>query len=326
MLNVAIVGLGRWGQRLVDSVSTPASAKLHFTHCVARTPDKVRAYCDQHAIALTSDLGQVLKDASVQAIALATPHSQHPEQVIAAAKAGKHIVAEKPFALDAASARAMAKACKDAGVILAVGQNRRFLPAVIEMKRLIAAGELGQVLHLEGNFCIASGPKYQASNWRANQKESPGGGMTGQGIHIIDSFIHFIGPIASVRCESERRVVKVDMDDVTSVFMRFTSGATANLNMVTATAMMYRMQVFGTKGWAHLLSQRVLEVSDLESKVKRTEYPNVDIERAELEAFADAVAGTAPYPVPIDEVINGVATLEAAIRSIKEDGERVAVA
>lgn len=325
MLNVAIVGLGRWGQRLVDSVFVPKSAKLRFTHAVARTPEKVRAYCEERGISLTGDFPRVLDDPSVDAVALATPHSQHADQVVAAARAGKHVFVEKPFALDAASARAMARACRDAGVVVAPGQNRRFLPAAAEMKRIIASESLGTILHLDGNFSISSGPRYQPSNWRANQVESPGGGMTGQGIHIIDAFIHFVGPINSVRCESERRVVKVDMDDTTSLFARFAGGATGCMSTITATAKMYRMQVFGTRGWLHLLSERTLEICDIDGKVRRVEFADVDIERAELEAFADAVAGTATYPVPLDEVINGVAVIEAAIRSAKSGGERIAV-
>ncbi|MBI2316474.1 MAG: Gfo/Idh/MocA family oxidoreductase, partial [Betaproteobacteria bacterium] len=97
MLNVAIVGPGRWGQRLVDSVFSPKSAKLRFTHAVARTPDKVRAYCSERAISLSGDLARVLADPLVDAVALATPHSQHADQVIAAARAGKHVFVEKPF-------------------------------------------------------------------------------------------------------------------------------------------------------------------------------------------------------------------------------------
>ncbi|MBI2318175.1 MAG: Gfo/Idh/MocA family oxidoreductase [Betaproteobacteria bacterium] len=325
MLNVAIVGLGRWGQRLVDSVTAPKSAKLRFTHAVARTPDKVRAYCEERGIPLGSDFARVLDDPSVAAVALATPHSQHADQVIAAARAGKHVFVEKPLALDAASARAMARACRERGVVLAPGQNRRFLPAVAEIKRMVAAGELGTILHLEGNFTISSGLRYDSSNWRANQVESPGGGMTGQGIHVLDGFIHIAGAVSSVRCESERRVVKVDMDDTTSLFARFAGGATAYLSTITATRKMYRMQVFGTGGWAHLLSERVLETCEADGKVKRVEFPEVDIERAELEAFADAVAGTASYPVPVEEVIHGIAVFEAAMRSAKSGGERIAV-
>jgi predicted dehydrogenase len=325
MLNVAMVGLGRWGQRLVDAVAMPGSAKLRFTHAVTRTPDKVRAYCGARGLCLTDDLARVLADPDVDAVALATPHSQHADQVAAAAKAGKHVFVEKPFTLNAASAHAAAKACRDAGIVLAPGHNRRFLPALAEMKRIVAAGDLGEILHLEGNFSGNAGLGYRPGVWRANQSESPAGGMTAMGIHIIDAFIYLAGPIAAVRCESQRKVLDVDMDDTTSAFARFANGATGCMSTLTATGRAVRVQVFGTRGWLHMLDQRTLEICDLDGNVRRVEYPQVDIERAELEAFADAVAGAAPYPVPVEDAIHGVAVMEAAIRSAGSGGERVSV-
>lgn len=325
MLNSAIIGLGRWGQRLVDAVSAPPSAKLRFSHAVTGTPDRVRAYCTDRGLALYNDLAQVLADPGVDAVVLATPHSQHAGQVVAAARAGKQVFVEKPFTLDAASAHAAARACREAGVVLALGHNRRFLPAFAEMKRLVAAGELGEILHLEGNFSGNFGLGYGPGAWRATQVESPAGGMTAMGIHIIDAFIALAGPIAVIRCESQRRVLAVELDDTTSAHARFASGATGCLSTLTATGRIVRLQVFGTRGWLHLLDHRILEICDIQGKVRRIEYPPVDIERAELEAFADAVTGAATYPVPVEEAIHGVAVMEAAIRSAKNDGERVAV-
>lgn len=325
MLDVAIVGPGRWGQRLVDSVFAPASAKLRFTHAVARAPDKVRAYCGARGLSLTDDLARVLADPQVGAVVLATPHSQHASQVRAAAEAGKHVFVEKPFALDVAGARAAAQACRNAGVVLAPGHNRRFLPALAEMKHIIASGNLGEILHLEGNFSGNFGLAYRADAWRANETESPAGGMTAMGIHIIDAFIHLGGPIAAMRCESQRRVLEVDLDDTTSAFARFANGATACMSTLTATGRIFRLQVFGTRGWLHLLDHQILEICDIEGRVRRVEYPQVDIERAELEAFADAVAGVASYPVPVEEAVHGIAVMEAAVRSARDRGERVAV-
>ncbi len=325
MLKVAIVGLGRWGQRLVESAQTPASAKLRFTLALARTPDKVRAYCSARGLALADELAQVLADPAVDALVLATPHSQHAGQVAAAATAGKHVFVEKPFTLDAASARAAARACRDAGVVLALGHNRRFLPAFAEMKRIVAAGSLGEILHLEGNFSGNFGLGYQPGAWRATPVESPAGGMTAMGIHIIDAFVGLAGPIASIRCESQRKVLAVDLDDTTSAFVRFTGGATGCMSTLTATGRIVRLQVFGTRGWLHLLDHHILEICDIDGKVRRIEYPQVDIERAELEAFADAVAGAAIYPVPVEDAIHGVAVMEAAIRSAGSGGERLAV-
>jgi predicted dehydrogenase len=285
----------------------------------------VRSFCDERGLSVCSDLAQVLADPQVEAVALATPHSQHAGQVVAAAGAGKHVFVEKPFTLDSASARAAARACRDAGVVLAPGHNRRFLPAYAEMKRIVASGELGEILHLEGNFSSGSALGFRPGAWRATLAESPAGGMTAMGIHIIDAFIGLAGPIAAIRCESQRKVLTVEVDDTTTVFARFANGATGSMSTINATGRMVRLQVFGTRGWLHLLDHRILEICDIDGKVRRTEYPQFDIERAELEAFADAVAGAAIYPVPVDDAIHGIAVMDAAIRSAGSDGERVAV-
>ena len=85
MVNAAIVGLGRWGQRLVESTSTPASSAIRFTHAVVRTAKNSRAFCTKHGLRLSSDLAAVTSDPSIQAIVLATPHSQHADQVVKSA-------------------------------------------------------------------------------------------------------------------------------------------------------------------------------------------------------------------------------------------------
>ena len=134
MLNAAIVGLGRWGQRLVESVSTPPSSAVRFTHAVVRTPAKAADFCKRHRLTVTS-FETVLRE--VDAVVLATPHSQHADQVVRAARAGKHVFVEKPFTLDVESALAAAGACQQAGVVLGLGHNRRFLPAVAQMREII---------------------------------------------------------------------------------------------------------------------------------------------------------------------------------------------
>jgi predicted dehydrogenase len=325
MLNAAIVGLGRWGQRLAEAVSNPPSPAIRFTHAVARTPDNARAFCAQRGLALSDDYEALLAERAVDAVVLATPHSQHADQVRRAARAGKHVFVEKPFTLDTASAVSAAQACRRAGVVLALGHNRRFLPAMAEMKRRVAAGELGQILHAEGAFSGNFGLAYRPGIWRATQAESPAGGMTAMGIHIIDAFIHLVGRVACVRCESHRQVLSVDLDDTTSALLRFESGATAYLSTLTTTGRIVRVQVFGTRGWLHLLDHHILESCDIDGRVRRTEYPACDLERLELESFAAAVAGRATYPIPVDEVVHGVAVMQAAFHSAAGDGERVRV-
>ena len=328
MLNAAIVGLGRWGQRLVNSVQRdgqPKGEHIRVIHGVTRTPSKAADFCASHDIALSDDYSAVLRESTLDAILLATPHSQHAAQIAAAAAAGKHVFVEKPLTLDKASAVTAVAACEAANVVLALGHNRRFLPAMQDLKSMVDGGELGTILHIEGNFSVPGGLDYVPGMWRATGEESPAGGMTGMGVHVTDAMIHLCGEIESVRCQSLRLVLQVDMDDTTSLLCRFANGMSGYLATLTATAHIWRLQVFGTKGWAHMRSQEIMDVCLIGEELKTRTYPATDIERAELEAFAIAAAGGAPYPLSSEDAIHNMAVFDAVLASAASDAERVEV-
>src|SRR5512132_2886163 len=103
MINAAIVGLGRWGQNLVNSVQGK-SDKIRFVAGVLRHPENAREYAERQSIRLHKNLKDVLTDPDIDAIVLATPHTVHGEQVLAAVNAGKPVFTEKPFTLISAEA------------------------------------------------------------------------------------------------------------------------------------------------------------------------------------------------------------------------------
>jgi len=316
MLRAAVVGLGRWGQRLVSSVEGEGE-RIRFVAGCVRTPAKVEAFAARHGLALGRDYAAVLADKAIDAVVLATPHTQHHDQVLAAAAAGKHVFCEKPFTLSKASAEAAIAACAEAGVTLAVGHNRRFLPAHGELCRLVRSGALGTVLHVEGAITGSGGFTYAPDGWRAQPEESPSGGMTAMGIHLVDAMIACVGPVAAVAAQSIRRVLEIPMDDSTSMLFRFRDGMTGTLMTSPATRPSWRMQVYGSKGSAEMRGTDALVVAEVNGTPTQTDWPATDTERAELLAFADAVAGRAPFPVPAADVVNGVAVLEAIDRSAK---------
>ena len=323
MLNAAIVGLGRWGQVLVESVQGKSDA-IRFTSGVTRTPARAEAFTKKHGLSLGSDYDAMLEDASIDAVVLATPHQQHADQIIAAAAAGKHVFVEKPFTLTKASAEASVAATEKAGVVLALGHNRRFLPSVIELKSRIDRGALGTLLHIETNFSGSSGLRFTPGNWRTEREESPAGGMGAMGIHMVDMMIHLIGRMTDVTVISLRRAIPHDIDDTTSILVRFENGMTGYLGTFAATTSTQRIEVFGTEGCLEIRDERAFTFRPIEGKAAPTTYPAFDKEKAELEAFAAAINGTAPYPLPLDEAIHGAAAFEAIARSA-ETGKPVAI-
>src|SRR5881394_1146139 len=115
MIRAAIVGIGTWGRNLVSSVQG-TSERIRFVAGATRTPEKARQWCEQNGVRLLESYEAVLGDPGVDAVVLATPHSMHGEQIIAAANAGKHVFVEKPLGLDAREARAAVQACADRNV------------------------------------------------------------------------------------------------------------------------------------------------------------------------------------------------------------------
>src|SRR5687767_7510034 len=134
MINAAIVGLGRWGRNLVNSVQD-RSDKLRFVQCVVRRPETAREFAAQQGLEISTDFEHMLRDARVDAVVLATPHSQHADQIVAAAAAGKAVFCEKPLALKKADAALAVEACRRAGVTLGLGHDKRYWGSMTEVRR-----------------------------------------------------------------------------------------------------------------------------------------------------------------------------------------------
>ena len=173
-VRAAIIGLGRWGRSLVNAVHGKTDA-IRFTAAYTRTRASAEDFCRDKNIPLLDRFEDALADPNIDAVVLATPHSQHAEQVMAAAVAGKHIHVEKPLTLDRPSAEAAVAAAKRAGIVLAVGFNRRFHPSVVEIRKRLADGQLGKVMSMVGTHTTSTGQFIAADNWRAQPDEAPGG-------------------------------------------------------------------------------------------------------------------------------------------------------
>ena len=142
MLNLAILGLGRWGQNLVESIE--GSKTVRFSAAVTRTPSKVLAFCAQKNILLTDDYRLVLHDEAIDAVVIATPHSLHFDQIMMAASAGKHVFCEKPFTLIAEQARIALASLAQRSLKVAIGHNRRFAPNTVALKNDLKISSLVQ--------------------------------------------------------------------------------------------------------------------------------------------------------------------------------------
>jgi predicted dehydrogenase len=244
MIRAAIVGLGWWGKTLVEAAEN--SDVIRFVSGTTRTvtPD-TEAFAGKYGFKLAANYAAVLADPAVDAVVLATPHSLHGAQVIAAAAAKKHIYCEKPFTLTTKEAEDAVAAVKKAGVTLALGYNRRIHPEMIKLREMVRSGDLGTILHVEATMTFPNVLFINPGHWRADKAETPCGGLMPMGVHAVDGMIDLCGPVDHVFAQSFRRAAAIDADDTTSILFRMKAGMSGYLGTITTTGPGFSFQVFG---------------------------------------------------------------------------------
>lgn len=331
MINAAIVGLGWWGKTLVESVSG-ISEDIKFVAATTRSQsDEDKAFCELHNMELRESYENILSDPDIDAVVLVTPNSLHSGQTIAAAEHGKHVFCEKPFAMTGFDARAAVDACEKANVSLAVGYSRRFHPEITKLRKMIADGELGTILHCEATMTFPNGLFLKPDAWRANKAETPCGGLAPMGVHAIDGFIDLCGEIDEVYAQSFRRVVEVDADDTTSILFRMKDGMSGYLATMTATGGGFNFQIYGSKGFVKLEGMTHIAGAPSEERrfklfgdctfkpvkgpAEKWQAESFDVARAALEAFATEASGGEPYLISNAESVHCAAVTEAIVKS-----------
>lgn len=322
MIDAAIIGLGRWGQGFCDAVQHGKSAKIRFVRGVDRSPDKIKGLADKHGFTAAESLEAALADPAVQAIVLATPHSQHRAQVEACARAGKPVFCEKPLALTLEDAQAMVAATRAANVPFAVGHNRRFWPSFAALREIVASGELGRLLHIEGHNSNENSNNV-LGGWRLLPEESPAGGMTGAGLHILDAFVSLVGPVRRVATQLISHEAGPPPIDSLAITLEFANRLSGQMATIRALPLFFRVHVFGVKGSAELRGETEVTVRIGKEAPRVLRFEPVDSQRAELEAFVDALEGRAPYPITTESMLATVAAFEAVVTSVARNGAPV---
>lgn len=331
MIKAAIVGLGWWGKTLVEAVQE-TSRDIRFVAGATRTrTPEVEEFAKAQGFELRAGFDDLIADPQIDAVVLATPTSAHLPQIKAAAAKGKHVFCEKPLALHKADAEEAIAAVREAGVALGVGYNRRFHPTMADLRERIKTGALGTILHFECTMSFPNALYLKPDAWRANRVEAPCGGLAPLGVHTVDAAIDLFGEVDQVFCMSHRRAVEIDNDDTTSIVFKMKEGMSGTLSTMTATAGNFRLQVYGSKGWIRI--DGMTHIAGASSEERRTglfgnvtfhpvkgepevwQAEKLDVSRVCLEAFGRAASGGPAYPIPLEEMIHGVAVTEAIVKS-----------
>jgi len=325
MTSVALIGLGWWGKTMARLLAS--SSRLKLVHAVDIDPAGSEL-ARQLGIRFSTSYADALADPEVQAVILCTPHAQHREQILAAVAVRKHVFCEKPLALTRADAIECVEACRNAKLVLGIGHERRFEPPIMELRRLFTEGALGTALQIEANFSQDKFLNLPADNWRLSAKDAPAGPMTATGIHLLDLAVSLLGPARRVVAHVGQLGSQLRNGDTLAVLVGFANGTNALISAMLATPFVGRFALYGNKGWAEIVDKAHPEASEgwvmttclRGGKRETREFAAAPAVLSNLEAFSDAVAGKAPYPVTDAELVGTIAALEAVFKSAHRGG------
>ena len=324
-LRVACLGMGWWSDVLADAIQR--SDKLKIVACYTRSDDKRTAFATKYGCKPAVSYEEILADPGVEAIINTTPNDVHLPSTRAAAEAGKHVFLDKPIANNVSEGRAITDVCKKAGVVLALGYQRRRESHFRWVKKQIDAGAFGTLVNAEANISRDRLGKIDLSSWRYQAAGMPGGVMLQIGIHYTDVLTYLMGPIKAVRGQFAQLVLPGDNPDVASLILEHEGGALSTLNASYASASeYYLMNIYGKDASAYYDMHGGLRL------LRRGEDRAVPVPAArndtfveELEEFAAAIRGNGKPEVGGEYATVSLAVVRAGILSARE-GRRVEVA
>jgi len=324
-LRVACIGMGWWSDVLADAIKR--SGKLAILACFSRSEDKRRSFATKYRCRAVASYDEILADSEIEAIINTTPNDVHLETTRAAAEVGKHVFLDKPIANTVSDARAITEICRKAGVLLALGYQRRRESHFRWIKRQIDAGAFGTLVNAEANISRDRLGKIDLTSWRYTAEGMPGGVMLQIGIHYADVLEYLIGPIKAVSGRSVRLVLPGDNPDVASMVLEHANGALSTLNASYASASeFYLLNVYGKDATAFYDMHRGLRMLRRGSdNVVEVPCAKNDTLVEEIEEFAAAVRGEGKPEVGGEYATTSLAVVRAGVLSAQQ-GRRVEIA
>jgi predicted dehydrogenase len=252
---------------------------------------------------------------------------------IAAFAAGKQVFCEKPLALNIASAERILSASARQGGILGIGHERRYEPALEELRNLLTSGGLGRVLHMDANVSHNNFRNMDPSNWRRDPRHAPAGAWTALGIHIGDLMVSFAGRPTRVAARTTSQIFPAPAEDFVSADVDFADGARGRITCLSTPPFYARFTLIGDQGWVEVqeggnvdrgLPSTFVHCKPDGTRESRT-YAPVNTVRMNFEAWADALEGRAPYRFRPDQLLDNIRIFDGVIRSAATNGEPVAL-
>mgnify|MGYP001826336619 FL=1 len=246
-VRVALIGAGAWSGAVCDAMMK--SKKVELVTCFDIIPEKHQALSDKFGCSYEASYEDVINRNDIDAVHLISPNSVHAEQAILAARQGKHVFVEKPLANTIQDAKNTIAACREANVVLMVGQHLRRLAGFRKLKELIAGGVIGEPIQVEANFSqnLGFGLTPESFRWRGDDSGCPAGALMTLGIHHSDLMNYLLGPIETVFAYFNKLYIEAPVEDVNTTICQFKSGVLGYLGTNFASPKSCWVSVYGTK-------------------------------------------------------------------------------
>lgn len=240
------------------------------------------------------DWRELLQDGEVEAVYIATPVNLHAEQSIVAAEAGKHVLCEKPMAMDSSECEKMISACSSNGVLLGVAYYRHFYPVIHRIKDIIGGGEIGHIIVAQINaFEWFNRKPGEPRAWLLQKKQSGGGPMMDFGCHRIEVLLDILGPVRQVNSmRLNGFFYERDVEDSAGVHLNFENGCLGVLTVTHASLTSQdTLNLFGSEGSIHVssLNEGTLTVKTKIGDRVEEHPPHANIHQPLIEDFTNAV-------------------------------------
>jgi predicted dehydrogenase len=323
VLRVAIMGLGSYGTRVADAMKACKKAKL--VGLISGTPSKIKDWQSKYNIPSKNcynyDNFDLIKDnPEIDAVYVITPNALHHDQVIRVAKAGKHVICEKPMALNAKQGQEMIEACKKANVKLLVGYRMHFEPKTLEIIRMRKDGELGKIMFFQGLCGFKIGDPNQ---WRLNKQLAGGGSIMDIGIYAINGSRYMVGEepiwVTAQETKTNPEKFKEGVDETIQFQLGFSGGAVASCLSSYNMNNLDRFFLNAEKGFAEL--QPATGYGPIKGRTNKGEldYPHVAHQTIQMEKMAGIILTGEQTIVPVDgeEALKDLKIIDAIYLAVK---------
>src|SRR5215475_5060866 len=341
MVNVGIVGLGRWARVLARAAAK--SDRLKIVAATSRSEDKRQAFAREFAIPAVASLEAMLADPAIVGVILTVPNEQHLPLAAQVAAAGKHVYTEKPIASTLEDGLGMADLQGKHGITVTVGHSARLMAGIRQIRAAIDRGELGRVAFIEAKFSNERALELTPQTWRWYRNRAPGGPLSQLAVHHFDVLRYLGGDVVEAgSIASKLSPVGAEVDDQSMTVVKFADGKVGYVGACWTSPGIFAVRVFGSAGLMHyeidfgtwdtpaeLHKTSTLYIQrgkDGYAKREDLTIPESDMFRAELEMFAESCHTGKPNELTAHDGNVAVAVVYAALRSIENNGQAVRIA